>query len=95
MFASLAGVALALQLGVPAHPLNESIPPVQEILTQEILAQEIRYRRHGHPPPCGHGLICRARRARTHASPPGVKVVERARGNRQLPIRASRASVVP
>jgi len=27
----------------------------QEILTQEILAQEIRYRRHGHPPPCGHG----------------------------------------
>ena len=51
----LAGVALALQLGVPAHPLNESIPPVQEILTQEILAQEIRYRRHGHPPPCGHG----------------------------------------
>ena len=55
MFASLAGVALALQLGVPAHPLNESIPPVQEILTQEILAQEIRYRRHGHPPPCGHG----------------------------------------
>ena len=45
MFASIAGVALALQLGVPAHPVNESIP----------LAQEIRYRRHGHPPPCGHG----------------------------------------
>ena len=40
MFASIAGVALALQLGVPAHPLNESIP-----LAQEILAQEIRYRR--------------------------------------------------
>lgn len=50
MIASMAGVALALQLGVPAHPLNESIP-----LAQEILAQEIRYRRHGHPPPCGHG----------------------------------------
>ena len=45
MFASIAGLALALQLGVPAHPVNESIP----------LAQEIRYRRHGHPPPCGHG----------------------------------------
>jgi hypothetical protein len=55
MFASIAGVALALQLGVPAHPLNESIPSVQEILAQQILAQEIRYRRHGHPPPCGHG----------------------------------------
>jgi hypothetical protein len=45
MFASIAGVALALQLGVPAHPLNESTP----------LVQEIRQRRHGHPPPCGHG----------------------------------------
>jgi hypothetical protein len=55
MFASIAGVALALQLGGPAHPLNESIPSVQEILAQQILAQEIRYRRHGHPPPCGHG----------------------------------------
>jgi hypothetical protein len=65
MFASLAGVALALQLGVPAAPLTESTPLVQgilvqgilaqEILTQEILTHEIRYRRHGHPPPCGHG----------------------------------------
>ena len=45
MFASIAGVALALQLGVPAHPLNDSFP----------LDQEIRYRRHGHLPPCGHG----------------------------------------
>jgi hypothetical protein len=50
MFASVAGVALALQLGALAHPLNESIPSVQEILTQEILTQEIlareiRYRR--------------------------------------------------
>jgi hypothetical protein len=45
MIASIAGVALALQLGLPAHPLNESIP----------LVQEIRYRRHGRSPPCGHG----------------------------------------
>ena len=45
MIASIAGVVLALQLGLPAHPLNESIP----------LAQEIRYRRHGRSPPCGHG----------------------------------------
>ena len=45
MFASIAGVALALQFGVPAQPLNEAIPP----------AQEIRYRRQGRPPPCGHG----------------------------------------
>lgn len=50
MFASIAGVALALQLGVPAHPLNESVP-----LAQGIFAEEIRYRRHGHPPPCGDG----------------------------------------
>jgi len=56
MFASIAGVALALQLGVPAHlavsahPLNESTP-----LVQETLVQEIRYRRQGQPPPCGHG----------------------------------------
>ena len=67
MFASIAGVALALQLGVPAQPLNESIPLVQEILVQEILAQEIlaqetRYRRHGHPPPCGHGYDLDERR---------------------------------
>jgi hypothetical protein len=60
MFARIAGVALALQLGVPAHPLNESTPLVQETLAHEILAQEtltheIRYRRHGQPPPCGHG----------------------------------------
>ena len=61
MFASIAGVALALQLGVAAHPLNESIPLAQEILTQEILAQEIRYRRHGRPPPCGHGWDLSAR----------------------------------
>ena len=36
---------LALQLGVPAHPLNDGEPPVQEI----------QYRAYAHPPPCGHG----------------------------------------
>ena len=45
MIASIAGAAPALQLGLPAHPLNESIP----------LVQEIRYCRHGRPPPCGNG----------------------------------------
>ncbi|MEH2555725.1 hypothetical protein V1286_003254 [Bradyrhizobium algeriense] len=45
MFASIAGIALALQFGVPAHSPNESTP----------LAHEIRYRRDGRPPPCGHG----------------------------------------
>jgi len=44
MIASIAGVALALQLDYPP-PLNESIP----------LVQEIRYRRHGRSPPCGNG----------------------------------------
>ena len=33
MFASIAGVALALQLGVAAHPLNQSVPSVQEIFS--------------------------------------------------------------
>ena len=55
MFASIAGVALAPQLGALAHPLNESIPLARETLVQETLVQEIRYRRRGHPPPCGHG----------------------------------------
>jgi hypothetical protein len=54
MFASMAAIALALQLGVPAQPLNESIPSAQ-IPAQEILTEEIGYRRRGHPPPCGHG----------------------------------------
>ena len=45
MFASIAGLALALQLGGPAYAVNEGNPPVQEI----------QYRRHGRPPPCGHG----------------------------------------
>jgi len=51
MIASITGVALALQLGLPAHPLNESIP----------LVQEIRYRRRGRSPPCGHGYDLDAR----------------------------------
>ena len=60
MFASLVSVALSLQLGAPAHPLNQSVPLAQTILAQKILmqetlVQEIRYRRHGLPPPCGHG----------------------------------------
>ena len=45
MFASIAGVVLALQLGGPAYVLNDGNPPVQEI----------QYRRYGRPPPCGHG----------------------------------------
>lgn len=46
MFASIAGVALALQFGAPAPALNEGRPFIQEI----------RYRRgRGLPPPCGHG----------------------------------------
>jgi hypothetical protein len=45
MFASIGSAALALQLGVPAHSLDESKP----------LAQEIQNRSYGHPPPCGHG----------------------------------------
>jgi len=60
MFASIAGVAVALQLGIPTQPQNEGIPLARESLAQEvlahgILAQEIRYRRHGRPPPCGDG----------------------------------------
>ena len=57
MFASIAGVALALQLGVPAQPLNESIPLVQETLAQ------VRYHGAGNPipPPCGHGWDLSAR----------------------------------
>ena len=45
MFASMASLALALQLGGAAHPLNDSLP----------LVQEIRDRRQGRPPPCGNG----------------------------------------
>ena len=47
MFASIAGVALAFQLGGPAYALNESNPPIQEI----------QYHRYGRPPPCGHGYV--------------------------------------
>jgi hypothetical protein len=46
LFASIAGVALALQSGVPARALIGSIP-----LVQQALVQEIRYRRYGHPLP--------------------------------------------
>ena len=45
MFASIAGVALALQLEAAAYAPNPDNPPVQEI----------QYRRHGRPLPCGHG----------------------------------------
>jgi hypothetical protein len=45
MFANIAVTALALQLSAPPPSLNES----------DLLIQEIRYRRHGRPPPCGHG----------------------------------------
>jgi len=45
MIASIAMAVLALQLGAPVPSPHEGSP----------LAQEIRYRRVGHPPPCGHG----------------------------------------
>lgn len=45
MLLNIASVALALQLGAPAYPLNDSELPVQEI----------QYRVPAHPPPCGHG----------------------------------------
>ena len=51
MFLSIAGLALALQLGPPAQSLNENVP----------LAQEVQYRVPVHPPPCGHGWDVGAR----------------------------------
>jgi hypothetical protein len=51
MLLNVASVVLALQLGVPAHPLNDGEPPVQEI----------QYRVPRHPPPCGHGWDVSAR----------------------------------
>jgi hypothetical protein len=45
MFASIAGLALALQLGIASDARTESTP----------LTQQIRYRRQGRPPPCDHG----------------------------------------
>jgi hypothetical protein len=45
MFASIAMAVLTLQFGAPDRSLDEGNP----------FAQEIRYRRVGHPPPCGHG----------------------------------------
>jgi hypothetical protein len=47
MLLNVASVVLALQLGVPAHPLNDGEPPVQEI----------QYRVPVRPPPCGHGWM--------------------------------------
>jgi hypothetical protein len=51
MLLNVASVVLALQLGVPAHPLNDGGPPVQEI----------QYRVPVRPPPCGHGWDVSAR----------------------------------
>jgi hypothetical protein len=51
MLLNVASVVLALQLGVPAHPLNDGEPPVQEI----------QYRVPVRPPPCGHGWDVSAR----------------------------------
>ena len=45
MFASIAGLALALQLGTVTNARTESVP----------LTREIHYRRQGRPPPCDHG----------------------------------------
>lgn len=45
MFSSIAGLALALQLGTATDARAESIPPIGEI----------RYRGHGRPPPCDQG----------------------------------------
>ena len=64
MFASIVGVTLAFQWGAPSHPLNVPLAQqtlaqqtlAQEASTQKTLVQEIRYRRHGRPPPCGHGF---------------------------------------
>jgi hypothetical protein len=52
MFMSIAGVALALQMGTPA-----SIPP-----ESEPLIQTVQYHlAPAHPPPCGHGWDLSAR----------------------------------
>jgi hypothetical protein len=88
MFASLAGVALALQLGVPAAPLNEDTPsvqgiPVHGVLVQGILAHEIRYRRHGRPPPCGHGYDLDERDGRCY---PNGRVPRRFQSGRYYPL---------
>ena len=45
MLASIAIAVLALQFGGPLRSLDEG----------NSFAQEIRYRRAGHPPPCGDG----------------------------------------
>jgi hypothetical protein len=88
MFTSIAGIALALQLGIPAHPLNESIALAQESLAQEImaqkiLAQKIRYRRHGRPPPCGDGYDLDGRDGRCY---PNGTVPPRLQSDRYYPL---------
>ena len=52
MFMSIAGVALALQMGPPA-----SIPPESEPLIQTVQYHHVP----AHPPPCGHGWDLSAR----------------------------------
>jgi hypothetical protein len=52
MFMSIAGVALALQMGPPA-----SIPPESEPLIQTVQYHRVP----AHPPPCGHGWDLSAR----------------------------------
>lgn len=50
MFTSMAGLALAVQLGTATTPQTENIP-----FARQIFVEPIRYRRQGRPPPCDHG----------------------------------------
>ena len=52
MFKSIAGVALALQVGAPASIPPEGAPRIQTVQY---------YRVPAHPPPCGHGWDLSAR----------------------------------
>ncbi|MEH2569963.1 hypothetical protein [Bradyrhizobium sp. AZCC 2289] len=51
MFASIASMALALQVGMAAPSPNDSQP----------LLEQVQYRAYAHPPPCGHGFDLSAR----------------------------------
>jgi hypothetical protein len=51
MLVTIASVALALQLGSPAHSSS----------TAEPVVQQVQYRVYAHPPPCGHGWDLSAR----------------------------------
>lgn len=51
MLATIASLALALQVGAPAAPPNAGEP----------LVQAIQYRVYAHPPPCGDGFDLSAR----------------------------------